>query len=112
MCYALLASRQEFPDPCADPVRAGTGRKGGGSGLLYVDDLAVFPRFHGQGVASGLLAAAASLEAITVNRRTRLSERKGPKKKPNSYAFRSNAELKAAFMGLLYAASARAQRSA
>jgi len=32
--------------------------QGGG----YVDDIAVFPKFHGQGVASGLLAAAAHLE--------------------------------------------------
>ena len=33
--------------------------EGGG----YVDDIATFPAFHGQGVAAGLLAAAAALEA-------------------------------------------------
>ena len=36
--------------------------QGGG----YVDDIGVFPKFHGQGVASGLLAAAAKLELRTV----------------------------------------------
>ena len=35
--------------------------QGGG----YVDDIGVWPKFHGQGVASGLLAAAAKLELRT-----------------------------------------------
>lgn len=38
--------------------------QGGG----YVDDIAVFPKFHGQGVASGLLAAAAQLELKAARR--------------------------------------------